>query len=172
MTYIIVDLDNCISDDAWRIPKIDWSKKNPLERYHEYHSLSAFDALVNEDIVTRPGQRAIVFTARPVLYRAITEEWLRRHDVPFDHLVMRNNDDHRHSMEIKRQMLHWLPEHYGVSWKRIAAAYDDRQDVVDMFRRYDIDAYVRAAHDVCAYTDPTANPLQANPAEQRRKEPA
>lgn len=158
MNQVIVDLDNCISDDAWRIPRIDWSKKNPLERYHEYHSLSAFDDFVNTDIVTRPGQRVIVFTARPVLYRAITEEWLRRNEVPFDHLIMRNNDDHRHSMELKREMLHWLPEHYGVGWKSIVAAYDDRQDVVDMFRRHNIDAYVRAAHDVCAYTDPRKEP--------------
>ena len=152
--HIIVDLDNCIADDGWRIPRIEWHKENPLERYHDYHSLSAFDRLVNEDIVQRPGQEVIIFTARPVLYRRITEEWLSRNSVVHKHLVMRNNGDHRSSVELKRQMLHWLPENYGVMWKDIAGAFDDRQDVVDMYRRYGIDAHVRAAHDVCAYTAP------------------
>jgi hypothetical protein len=151
--HIIVDLDNCIADDGWRIPRIDWSKTSPLERYHDYHSLSAFDLLVNEDIMMA-GQEVIVFTARPVLYRAITEEWLSRKCISHKHLIMRNNGDHRSSVELKREMLHWLPENYGVMWKDIVGAFDDRQDVVDMYRRYGIDAHVRAAHGECAYTAP------------------
>ena len=151
---VIVDLDNCIADDAWRIPRIDWQKKDPLERYHAYHSLSAFDEVANTDIFDRAGFEVIVFTARPVLYRPATEEWLRRNGVPFKHLIMRNNTDHRPSVELKRQMLFWLPELYGVQWKDIFAAYDDRPDVVDMFRRNGVDAYVRSIHDVCAYTAP------------------
>lgn len=160
MSYVIVDLDNCIADDAWRIPKINWQKHEPLERYHAYHSLAAFDEVCNRDIFDRAGLEVIVFTARPVLYQHATEEWLRRNDVPFRHLLMRNNNDHRSSVEVKRQMLHWLPELYDVPWRQIWGAYDDRQDIVDMFRRHHIDAYVRAIHDVCAYTDPNAQQLK------------
>jgi hypothetical protein len=103
MSCIILDLDNCIANDAWRIPKINWQKENPLDRYHDYHSLSGFDELGNGDILTRHELAEIViFTARPVLYRAVTEEWLRRNGVNYEYLVMRNNNDHCHSLELKR----------------------------------------------------------------------
>ena len=154
MKYQIVDLDNCIADDAWRIPSINWQKINPMERYHDYHSLSGFDGIGNRDIVDREGVENIIFTARPVMYRAITEEWLKRHNVPYKFLVMRNNNDHQHSASLKRQMFYWLPAMYDVAWTDIVAAYDDRPDVVEMFRAHKIDAHVRAIHDVCAYTKP------------------
>lgn len=161
MSYVILDLDNCIANDAWRIPRINWQKQNPLERYHEYHSLSAYDELGNTDLFAEHHHEVIVFTARPVLYHAITEEWLLRNNVPVKHLIMRNNDDHRSSVELKRHMLHWLPEHYDVPWQEIVAAYDDRQDVVDMYRKYHIAAHVRAIHGECAYTKPATQPKGA-----------
>lgn len=155
--HIILDLDNCIADDAWRIPKINWQKSDPMDRYHDYHSLSAFDDLRNEDILVgvREGtEAAIIFTARPVQYRAITEEWLRRKEVPFRYLIMRNNNDRRPSLELKRTMLHWLPEVYDVPWNSVVAAYDDRPDIVAMYRKNHMPGFQRAVHDVCAYTAP------------------
>jgi hypothetical protein len=160
MNTVIVDLDNCISDDSWRIPHINWQKSNPLERYHDYHSLAAFDRIGNEDIIfsARAGvDQVVIFTARPVMYRAATEEWLRRNNVPFKYLIMRNNNDHRPSLELKRSMLHWLPELYDVPWHSIVGAYDDRPDVVEMYRKHHMPGYLRSIHDVCAYTPPPVN---------------
>jgi hypothetical protein len=154
MSYVILDLDNCIADDAWRVPHINWQKKDPLERYHEYHSLSAFDAVGNADLFAGHHHEVIVFTARPVLYSAVTQEWLRRNGVPVKHLIMRNLGDHRPSVELKRHMLHWLPELYDVPWGEIVAAYDDRPDVVAMYAKHNIPAHERSIHDVCAYTPP------------------
>lgn len=152
---IIVDIDNCIADDAWRIPRINWQKSNPAERYHDYHSLSGFDAAGNLEIFEdHHAAGVILFTARPVAYRALTEEWLRRKGLNYDFLVMRNNNDHRPSVELKRGMLHWLPEVYGVPWSSIVAAYDDRKDVVEMYRKHHVPAHVRFVHEVCAYTPP------------------
>lgn len=153
--HIIIDLDNCIADDSWRIPKINWQKSNPMERYHEYHSLSGFDKAGNLDIFEEnPDAAGIVFTARPVHYHAITEEWLKRNRIPFEYIVMRNNQDHRHSLELKRTMLMWMPEVYGIPLDSIVAAYDDRADVVEMYKTYGIAAHRREIHNVCAYTNP------------------
>lgn len=153
--YIIVDLDNCIADDAWRIPRINWQKSDPMERYHDYHSLSGFDTLHNEDILITPRhERIVVLTARPVAYRAVTEEWLRRNEVSHWHLLMRNNHDHRSSLDLKRAMLVWLQELYGVPLRSVVAAYDDRTDIVEMFREHGLPAQVRSIHDTCAYTPP------------------
>ena len=67
---------------------------------------------------------------------------------------MRDNDDHRDSLELKRAMLLGLPEFYGIALEAIAAAYDDRQDIVDMYRSYKITAHRLEIHNVCAYTPP------------------
>ena len=153
MEYIIVDLDNCISDDAWRIPRINWDKEDPVERYHDYHLLSGFDEIHNTDIFQ--GERGIIiFTARPTTYAAVTQEWLRRKNVRYTFLVMRNKNDHRHSTELKETMLEWLPQICGVPLNKIVAAYDDRPDVVRMYQKYNIEAHVRCIHNVCAYTKP------------------
>lgn len=152
--YVILDLDNCIADDSWRIPNINWHKSNLMERYHDYHSLSAWDRLCNARIAHDPRYTRIIFTARPLLYRAITEEWLRRWAVHHEVLIMRNNDDHTPSVELKRSMLGWLPEHYGIAFEDIAAAYDDRPDVVAMYNEAGINGKILSVHDVCAYTNP------------------
>ncbi len=157
--HIIIDLDNCVADDSWRIPRINWQKSNPIERYHDYHSLSGFDRPGNLDIFVEHRDAAVVvFTARPVLYHAVTEEWLRRTRIPFEYIVMRNNADHRHSLELKRTMLNWLPDMYGIPLESIVAAYDDRPDVVAMYKEHGIDGRRREIHNVCAYTAPTKEP--------------
>lgn len=152
--YIILDLDNTIADDGWRISEIDWSCEDPTQRYHRYHSLSRQDNLGNEDLLAT-GLRPIIFTARPVDYRSITMEWLTKHKIFPEALIMRNKGDHRHSVQLKREMLHWLPEFYDIPWSAIKCAVDDRQDVVDMFRKHHIWAERRQIHDLCAYTKPT-----------------
>lgn len=156
-SHIIVDLDNCIADDAWRIPMIRWNETDLMERYHVYHTAAAFDSLANVDIISQMAT-PIIFTARPEKYRPITEQWLARNSVPYAHLVMRPDDDHTPSTELKRRMLQSLPESTGIPWQWIVAAYDDRPDVVEMYRRHYIDAHVRAIHNVCAYTKPTQEP--------------
>jgi hypothetical protein len=159
MKHIILDLDNCIANDAWRIPKINWQKSNPMERYHDYHSLSGFDEPGNLDILEEhEGARVIIFTARPVLYSAVTHEWLRRNKIPYEFLVMRNNNDQRHSLDLKRTMLKWLPDMYDVPLDSIVAAYDDRPDVVAMYQSQDIPAFQKEIHNVCAYTAPHKEP--------------
>lgn len=150
---IILDLDNCIADDEWRIPRINWQHEDPFRRYHDYHSLSPFDEVGNADLLKTEHGIAI-FTARPEHYRALTEEWLRHNDITFKHLLMRNNDDHRHSLQLKREQLDHLRRFHGVPFCSIIAAYDDRPDVVAMYRAAGIKAEVRAIHDNCAYTPP------------------
>ncbi|NDE18484.1 hypothetical protein EBZ80_26615 [bacterium] len=152
--HVILDLDNCIADDSWRIPNINWQKANPMERYHDYHSLSAWDRLCNARIAHDTRYHHVIFTARPVLYRAVTEEWLRRWGVFHEVLIMRNNEDHTPSVELKRRMLQWLPEHYGIELSNIEAAYDDRPDVVEMYKQQGINGQILSVHDVCAYTNP------------------
>lgn len=153
MSIIILDLDNCISNDEWRITSINWQQTDPFRRYHDYHMLSGFDEVGNRDLLNGTSD-IVIFTARPVHYRALTIEWLRRNKIDFKHLLMRNNDDHCHSKEMKLKQLSWLLFGYDVALKDIVCAYDDRPDVVKMYTDFGIPAEVRAIHDTCAYTKP------------------
>jgi hypothetical protein len=150
----ILDLDNTIANDAWRIPSINWQKSNPEERYLDYHQLAAFDEPGNRHLFSRLDLDIVIFTARPVTYHALTEQWLRVQGVPFKHLLMRNVGDHRPSRQLKMQQLNWLLSVYDVPFNLILDAYDDRQDVVDAFASAGILAHRVAIHDTCAYTPP------------------
>lgn len=149
MTFIILDLDNTIFDDAWRIPRINWKEQDPFKRYHEYHSLAPFDEIGNVDLFENTPHEIIIMTARPVHYRAQTEEKLLRHGIDPALILMRNTSDHVHSKELKRQQLCSLKPAHGILREDIVCAYDDRQDVVDMYRRtLGIKAEVRRIHNV------------------------
>lgn len=149
MTFIILDLDNTIANDAWRIPRIDWKEPDPFKRYHAYHSLAPFDEAGNHDLFVNTPHEIIIMTARPVHYHAQTEEWLLRHGIDPALILMRNTSDHVHSRELKRQQLCSLKPSYGILRENIVCAYDDRQDVIDMYRRtLGIKAEVRRIHNV------------------------
>lgn len=152
--YALLDIDNCIANDGWRIPEIDWKARDRFMRYHAYHQLSAWDNRGNLDLFLDPPHALIIVTCRPVHYRRTTEEWLRRNGVRYAHLLMRNNDDHRNSVAVKRSYLNALLW-YDIDWLRqVVAAFDDRQEIVDMYRECGINAERRNLHDVCAYINP------------------
>ena len=154
MSVIILDIDNCIADDRWRIPFINWQTDNPVWRYHDYHSLSGFDMAHNHELYINTRHDIVIFTARPIMYQAITMEWLKRHGVGHQLLMMRDMDDHCHSVELKEKQLNALFANTNVKAEDIVGAYDDRPDVVEMYKKFGIPAEIKFVHDVCAYTKP------------------
>lgn len=109
---VILDLDNCCADDAWRIPQIDWTATDPDARYHVYHALGFYDgpAQLPERLKQLIDARCIdqlhIVTSRPARYRQATESWLRANGVydiaPVVTLNMRPAFDHRPSPDVKR----------------------------------------------------------------------
>lgn len=137
MKVVIFDLDNCISDDRWRRHHIKRQDVPARNRYHDYHSLMGFDCPRNLHLLLKHGDAQIViFTGRPEAYRAVTLEWLHRNNINFKMLFMRANFDHRPNPEVKRRHLKAL---LLSVWKEdIVCAYDDRLDVVEMYREQGI----------------------------------
>ena len=128
---VIVDLDNCISDDQWRHPLIRWDVENKFLRYHGYHMAIPGDPAANLHIVhtERPSEIAIV-TSRPVAYRWLTTMWLEYHKIEYGLLVMRERgDEGLPSPEIKRKALGKIRQKHLVT-----RAYDDRPDVIAMYK--------------------------------------
>ena len=133
MSIVILDLDNTISDDGWRIPKIKWDATNLFDRYHDYHGLGAYDNSANKHLFEDTPHEIVIFTARPTHYRAPTEEWLRINGIRPIAVVMRHTIDHSTSVDLKRKQLGWFCGAYNKNVDDIVCAYDDLDDVISMY---------------------------------------
>lgn len=150
----ILDLDNCIADDGWRIKFIDWEAEDKFLRYDKYHKLSGLDECCNKELFSNPNIEIVIFTGRPNHYRKVTEDWLRANEVGHELLLMRDDDDYCSSVELKTKQLNKLIHENGYKFSNIAIAYDDRQDVVEMYNSFGILSVVKRIHNICSYTDP------------------
>lgn len=159
-TVIICDIDNCIANDAWRIPSINWAKQGD-PRYHDYHSLSGFDTFEPFALDCTPADRIVFMTARPTHYQALTEHWLKRVAGVAEFDLLMRPDGHRDtSPQIKEMQLGWLLEPslmYDVQLSDIVAAHDDHQGVIDMYLKHGLPAKRIAIHNVNAFYDPLRN---------------
>lgn len=133
LPVVILDIDNTIAHDAWRIRLIEHDNPDHVARYHAYHVASALDCAGNQQLFADPGVLYAIFTSRPARYRDITAAWLRMRGVGFRWLMMRGDGDLRGSVEVKRDFLYRLRSVHGVEFERIMCAYDDRRDVIAMY---------------------------------------
>lgn len=162
---VIFDLDNCISNDWWRVSMIRWNTSVEHGRYSHYHMQAPNDKPCNVDVVEHhlaSGHELIFLTARPRMHYVATCEWLAKHfeldDKSTYTLLMREDHDHRHSVQVKEDMLYTL-EHFNIPLSSIVAAYDDRQDIVDMYVRRGIAGATRLAiHSLDAFNPPPPPP--------------
>lgn len=126
-----IDLDNCISEDAWRWHMFDLHHPVVHDRYKRYHDACHLDLHKNEAVVRDLASRyaLIIATARPEEVRVRTTMWLQQHRIRIAGLYMRPNYDDSGSVELKRLMLERARER-GF---KIEHAIDDRLDVLDMY---------------------------------------
>lgn len=149
MGFIIVDLDNCISDDEWRIPFIKKDEQLNFNRWHDYHLLAAFDVLCNEHIVRHTKHSIIVSTGRPEHYAAIANCWLQKHDIFIYSMYMRHDNDIRESRYLKQSHLNMILQ--AINKNEIVVAYDDHPSVIEMYKENGIKAHQIMKHDFELY---------------------
>lgn len=143
---IICDIDNCISNDHHRLGLIDWNQDQPFFRYHQYHLSMVFDTAHNLELLQ--DESVIFLTAAPEYYRRYRERWLQRHNLKPVKMLMRPNTNHMSSVELKHAMMAHLIHAEGLKPEWINVAYDDRHDVVSMYRdNWNINAEVLAINE-------------------------
>lgn len=162
--HVIFDLDNCLADDAWRIPLIDWTTDDMDARYDRYHAACGGDRVGNLGVLAQhrsKGHTPVFMTARPTTVMAQTRLWIEEQlglsrDAYI--LLMRNVGDHRRSFMVKEdQLAHLLSVDNGygpTDTSQVVTAYDDRRDIVAMYRRNGVRAEVLSIHGVCAMQEP------------------
>lgn len=118
---IIVDIDGTLAHMGERSP-YDGT------RYHE-DTLDQFIHRIVKDYY-HMGTRVLVTSGRDAKHRTETEDWLNKHKIPYDALIMRPEDDTRKDDVVKDE----LYERHIADKYNVLFALDDRDRVVDMWR--------------------------------------
>jgi predicted kinase len=129
LPYVIIsDIDgSCCHMDDKRGP-FDWHKVG-LDR-PDVPTIETLKAW--KDRKTFRGQSLLLFmvSGRDEVCRPETEEWLKKHGVPFDKLLMRPKGDFRKDSIIKREIY----ENEIFCKYNVITVFDDRDQVVDLWR--------------------------------------
>ena len=81
------------------------------------------------DMLNKQGYTILILSGRSDVTYQATIDWLNKHDIWFDHLVMRpQNHLYLPDNDLKQM---WLD---GIGVDNVAMVFDDRQQVVDMWR--------------------------------------
>jgi len=115
------------------------------ESWAAYNAALPFDAVVPEVAAllraVRPGVTRIMVSGRMAgdkrgeTFRKLQMwDWIRKHDLPIDHLLMRHAGDQRRDSVVKEEILlnHILP------YFRPVVAIDDREEVCQVWEKYGI----------------------------------
>ncbi|MGN7503565.1 MAG: LNS2 domain-containing protein [Alphaproteobacteria bacterium] len=133
MYTVLFDLDGTLADITHRrkfleSPNPDWKSfnKNMGDDTPNKPVVSLYKSLWDTN-----QYEIIILTGRNEKFRSITEQWLAWNEIPFGSLLMRADNDYRQDHIIKEEML----KHLLSKGKKILFSIDDRQQVVDMWRR-------------------------------------
>ena len=129
---IIVDIDGTLADCNHRRKYLDESPKDWKSFYKYMIDDSPIDVII--DIVNKfyESEPVILLSGRPEQYRDITANWLRWAKVDYHELIMRTKGDYREDSIVKEEILHNI---IIPGWGEPRLVIDDRQSVVDMWRR-------------------------------------
>jgi hypothetical protein len=142
---VIVDIDGVISDASQRQHFLnnpegrrDW--RGFFGAVGDDRPLRAVPALLG---LLDPELTVVLLSARPAWVFEVTREWLERHMIRWDLLVLRADDQYLGAAEFKRGVLHELRERGFV----IEFALDDDESICAMYHDEDLLAlYVHSGY--------------------------
>lgn len=133
MNIVLIDIDHTLADAAWRDSLVGGEGG-----WDEYHHHAKADAPVQGMVklvnaLHNQGYEIFALTTRPEKWRKATSDWLFKHNVKIDLLLMRPDDCFLPSPESKLKL---VKEHFRATNIRdeIAFIIDDRDDVLEAFR--------------------------------------
>jgi hypothetical protein len=128
---VVFDMDGVLSDATRRQHYLE----GPVQYWDAFFAACGEDALIVEAAALAdaldPGLAVVLLTARPVRVRRQTLDWLGRHPVRWDLLIMRDEDDWSSSHLFKRLEARELQQ----NGFELRLAIDDDPRNVEMYRR-------------------------------------
>lgn len=131
MLNVVFDLDGTLADLTHRLHYIKGESRN----WDAFHHACIYDEPIREMIALNKmlagcGACIDIWSGRSDAVRPQTEQWLKEHGVRYRYLQMRTQGDFTPDDQLKES---WLTSTLVTPKPDIA--FDDRQRVVDMWRR-------------------------------------
>jgi FMN phosphatase YigB (HAD superfamily) len=140
----LFDLDGTLADCTHRLHFIKQEKKD----WKAFFSACVDDTLIEDvawfaRLLGSIGSTVVYMSGRSDEVRQQTEDWLEINNLPFGLLYMRKAGDHRPDYIVKSELLDEVLKMFPA----IAGVFDDRQRVVDMYRKRGLRVYQVAEGD-------------------------
>lgn len=120
--YIIVDIDGTLAHMGSRNP---FDESRVIEDAPDPEVI--LSVLAEAQFL---GRKVIIMSGRHETCKEDTIKWLKMHNVPFDHIFMRGENDNRSDDIVKYEL--YMTHVYGKM--NVVKVFDDRSKVVDMWR--------------------------------------
>lgn len=143
---VIFDLDGTLADLSGRLHLLPKEgDRDRTECWDEFNLACSTDKLIHNtaEVIRNLHEtyEIVILTGRCDIARELTQLWLAENAIPYDHLFMRAEGDHRVDTTIKQEVV----EQIGVD--NILCAFDDLPHVVEHLRSLGITTY--HVGDVC-----------------------
>ena len=133
---VIFDLDGTLADiDTRRAISLKMNGKMDWDKFFDPKNIDM--DLPNQPVIDMLNMindtdryQIFILSGRSDITRDATIEWLNRYDVSYDDLIMRPKQHHFMPDNDLKQM--WLND---IGINNVAMVFDDRQQVVDMWRK-------------------------------------
>jgi hypothetical protein len=132
---ILVDLDGTVTDARWRDGMMSGEGG-----WDAYHAASIDDRPIHDMVVILNMMRDtdmlgpftyVGITGRNEKWRQLTNDWLLKHCVMLDALLMRADDDFRPAAVMKEAL---LVKEFGDNWaNRVLVMFEDTDKVIEAF---------------------------------------
>ena len=130
---VLFDIDGTLADIKHRRKYLDQERPDWAKFNAEMGNDTPNHAIVKlyNILWQSNAYEIIIVTGRNEAFRKVTETWFVWNEIIFNRIIMRADRDYRADYIIKEEILDMLLN----EGKQIAFTVDDRQQVVDMWRR-------------------------------------
>lgn len=122
---VIFDLDGTLADGRHRLHLLPKKDYHLTESWTEFNMAAVDDTPIMDNIEVcnlfafGDYYNVVILTGRSDVAREVTEEWLDKHGVNYDSLVMRSQSDNRKDVAIKEEYLR------SIGLDNILCCFDD-----------------------------------------------
>jgi hypothetical protein len=127
---VAFDLDGTLADITHRLHLIKGKDKHWPSFFKSCVSDAPVDRIIRvAEAMNNEGHTVEIWSGRSDMVLGETKDWLAKHNIGYRTLRMRKDGDYRQDCIVKGEWYDALPPH-----ERPVLAFDDRQQVVDMWR--------------------------------------
>lgn len=134
---VIFDMDGTlanVSSIRHHLKTFDEGKRRVIKHFDKFHEESVnvppnMQVANAAQVVHMLGHDVLIVTARKHMWRNHTAMWLALNKIPSDAMFMRNDNDNRKDVEVKRDMLLTIRKNWN-----IIGAWDDNPSIIELWK--------------------------------------